>query len=167
MSSRKHKVEFEIPLPEAVSVLGAVGRGLQRGQLELAGGTIQLEEFRSLELTLHPRGETLHCKLKVKYPQEVEAPQEETEYRSLKKRMQRSWKLIRRCLGAGSLPEQQLLESFLADSRRMVTYPGKGEARYPDYLAAVESLQTAVAAESLEATLEAYARVEEQRRRCH
>jgi len=167
MSSRKRKAEFEIPLPEVQELLEALGTGLRRGQLDLQDRTISLEGFHSLELTLRPRGETLHCKVKVKYPREVDPRPEETEYTTLKKRMQRSWKLIRRCLGAGSLPDQQLVEAFLADSRLMVTYPDRGEVRYPDYLAVVQGLEDAMASESQEAVIEACARVEEQRRRCH
>jgi len=55
-------------------------------------------------------------------------------YKSLKKRMKNSFKLILRMLHEGQTPPAEAVASFLADAEVMCAYPGKGDPFYPEFL---------------------------------
>jgi XXXCH domain-containing protein len=154
MGSHKEKLEREVPVETL------------RGLLDCLG--VELADCRSLELTLKPRDGAVRCRARVKLAA-AEEPEKggRPKYSQLKKRMKADWKEIRRSLGAGTLPEASVVERFLADSRLMCTYPGKGDPLYPAYLEAVASLSRAMASGSLEAVIAACAEVNGQRRECH
>ena len=65
------------------------------------------------------------------------------QYGSLKKRMKTYFKAIGQAGTAGAMPADELISTFLADSRSMVSYPGKGDEFYPAYMDACEALQQA------------------------
>lgn len=54
-------------------------------------------------------------------------------YKALKKRMGKEFKLIRKAVMAGQMPDRALVESFVELSTLMTTYPGKGDPMYPEY----------------------------------
>ena len=58
---------------------------------------------------------------------------EKPKYKTLKKRMKSSFKLIREALESNQMPMAAILESFIRDSELMVTYPGYGDEYYEAY----------------------------------
>ena len=58
---------------------------------------------------------------------------EKPKYKTLKKRMKSSFKLIREALESNQMPMAAILESFIRDSELMVTYPGYGDEFYEAY----------------------------------
>ncbi|QLA17667.1 GAK system XXXCH domain-containing protein [Desulfolutivibrio sulfoxidireducens] len=88
-------------------------------------------------------------------------------YTSLKKRMKRDFKDIGASLAAGFDPKPAVVASFLADSRLMTTYRGKGDASYPDYLAALAAFETAAASGEPEAMVQAYRELAARKKQCH
>lgn len=64
-------------------------------------------------------------------------------YKDLKKRMKVTFKALLAALAEGRLPGVQVVESFLLDSRTMVSFPGKGDQYYAPYNAAVEAFRKA------------------------
>lgn len=91
------------------------------------------------------------------------------DYKTLKKRMQESFKDIGKRLAAQQLPEVQVLREFLADSERMVTFSGEkyGGSYYPAYREACRRLSEAHASGNLNDFKAAYAALDQMKKDCH
>jgi len=81
--------------------------------------------------------------------------------------MKRDFKDIGASLAAGAAPHADTLAAFVADSRLMTTYRGKGDEHYPDYLAAVDRFEAAWAAGDQETTARAYRELALCKKACH
>ena len=64
-------------------------------------------------------------------------------YKRLKKRMASSFKAIFRALHQNSLPPEEAVLDFIADSRLMTQYPGKGDPLYAEYNKLTDILEEA------------------------
>lgn len=136
-------------LPDFLRELAdAVEQGGGEGEFESVGG------FSKLKLSARNEFGQLSVKMKVKPPKtsrtarpfsaspESAAPEAEgvpeseiakPRYKSLKKRMKSSFKMIVKMLHQGQTPPAEAVASFLADAEVMTTYPGMGEEFYPDF----------------------------------
>ncbi len=125
----------------------AIEKGGGEGEFE------NLDGFVKLKLSLKEAFGGFSLKMKVKSPRELppaagalfpgfgegEAPvsvgqDELPRYKSVKKRMKTSFKVILRMLHEGQCPPAEAVASFLADAELMCAYPGKGDVFYPDFL---------------------------------
>ena len=88
-------------------------------------------------------------------------------YKDLKKRMKQTFKHIGLALAAGQAPDAGVLADFIADSRRMTTYPGQGDAFYPAYNAAVDRLEAAATSGDLAAMTKTVAALGRMKKECH
>lgn len=196
MGSRKEKISVLVSRGELPQVLEQLAAGISAGRLVVGEREVELGDFKSLELSLKPLGEELALKVKVKFPRPSEdvlddddeeehldeegaepeagegaAPEAGEDgrprYRRLKKRMSKSWKAIRGALKGGALPDPELAAGFLADSRLMIEYPGKGDRYYPDYREAVGRLERALAGQDLEAATAAAVELHGLKKACH
>lgn len=111
--------------------------------------------FDRLKLSFRTRSGQLFMKGKFKTPRRDDAPNmdfmdydeyDKPGYSSLKSHMKTNFRTILRHAHRGELPPAEVLSSFMADSRLMVTYPGYGDEFYPEYLSACERLEAAYAA---------------------
>lgn len=99
--------------------------------------------------------------------EEVEVPGGKPRYKGLKKRMKGSFKAVVTALRLGQAPDAGSLASFVADSRLMTSYPGKGDAFYPAFNAEVDRLEAAAATGDLTAMTEAAATLGRMKKECH
>lgn len=150
------------------------------------------DDFAKLRVGLKRSGHHYKAKLKVKLPSRSFASQgagagvvervSETiaglladatcstphcKYATLKKRMKGPWRTLREISRTGGLPSAALLEAFVADSRLMVAYDGKGEAYYAPYLARLEEMVAAFKAEDTQAFATAVQGMERVVSECH
>lgn len=88
-------------------------------------------------------------------------------YSRLKKRMKAQYRDITRSLQDHRLPEPDVVDAFMADSARMVTYPGKGDEYYPAYTAACQGFAQALAAGDAGLAAERWDAVRLLMRDCH
>jgi XXXCH domain-containing protein len=88
-------------------------------------------------------------------------------YRPLKKAMQQTMKRIERSVHAGALPERGLVEEFVSQVRIMVSYPGFGDAAYPEILAASAALAESSANADLAQCHQALTAILALKKRCH
>jgi len=88
-------------------------------------------------------------------------------YKSLKKRMKSSFKMIVKMIHDGNLPPKAAVDSFLSDSKLMVTYPGFGDEFYGEYIEACNAFRKAYEAESIALCLEAVNVLSSQKGQCH
>nr|WP_284710918.1 GAK system XXXCH domain-containing protein [Desulfovibrio aminophilus] len=88
-------------------------------------------------------------------------------YGPLKKRLKRSWKAVREAVLAGRAPGAAQAEAFVADSERMVAFPGKGDAYYAPYTTALESFRIALKSGDIAALRSACDELERVKVQCH
>lgn len=88
-------------------------------------------------------------------------------YKSLKKHMKQTFKSIGQALSAGQLPPVLEARSFIADSRLMVEYQGKGDGFYDAYRDGSLAFEAALAAEDLDGLRAAYDALAQIKRECH
>lgn len=88
-------------------------------------------------------------------------------FKSLKKKMNQNLKEIKTALREEMLPEQALLEEFLAQCRLMVTYTTKGQPYFEEFERATDALAKAWKGEDRAAMDEALAEMGRLKRNCH
>lgn len=143
--------------------------------LENGGGTGNftcVDQFARLKISLRDDFGQLSLKMRTT-PAEVCLPPKEggqsakPKYKRLKKRMKSSFKLIFKMLHEDQAPPQAAVDSFVADSRLMCTYPGYGDEYYAEYLAATDEFEAAFAAGAVEPMRAAAVKLANLKGRCH
>jgi XXXCH domain-containing protein len=186
----KPKLEKTLPRDELADFLRQLAAQAKSGALDFPGGSVPLAGMKTLKIAVKDSGEALTVKVRLKYPKpepvhalpggsgETPAPGGNNgptatgaslrpRYKSLKKRMKRDFKDIGAALAAGSAPRPDTLAAFVADSRLMTTYRGKGDDQYPAYLAAVAAFEAAQAVGDLEAMSRGYRELALCKKKCH
>ena len=67
----------------------------------------------------------------------------EEKFRPLKKMMQQTFSRLKGSVQAEALPDRQVVYEFMQQVKMMISYPGFGDAAYPEFLSASEALATA------------------------
>lgn len=182
----KHKAETTLERAALADWLRGLAQAIEAG--ELPGDTpVSLEGWRGLKISVKPGfGETVRAKLSVKFPKPAGSAlaaslpgedrtdlgdDEDTgalpKYKSLKKHMKQTFKAIGQALAAGQMPPALEAQSFIADSKLMVSYPGKGDEFYAAYLEKTQAFEAALAAADLEALQALYRDLAQLKRDCH
>ena len=180
--SNKHKSEKVLDKSELAGWLRDLAAAVDVGELPGETGAASLEGFRSLKLSFKPGldGKVM-AKLSVKFPKTAagalaegaEEDDDEDEsgalpkYKSLKKHMKQTFKAIGVALNAGQMPPGAEAQSFIADSRLMVSYPGKGDEFYAGYLEKTNAFEAALASSDLEALKALHRELAQLKRDCH
>lgn len=181
--SNKHKSEKVLDKSELAGWLRDLAAAVEAGELSgEAGAVLSLEGFRSLKLSFKPGFDgKVMAKLSVKFPKNstgglAEAAEEDDDedesgtlpkYKSLKKHMKQTFKAIGVALNAGQIPPGAEAQSFIADSRLMVSYPGKGDEIYAAYLEKTNAFEAALGTSDLEALKALYRDLAQLKRDCH
>lgn len=187
----KYKSETVVEKNALAGWLRELADGVEAGELPSQSGPVSLEGCRGMKLSVKQGlGETLAVKLSVKFPKPAktsgaaasdefggypddgegdESGEEETlpKYKSLKKHMKQTFKAIGAALAAGQVPPALEAQSFIADSRLMVSYPGKGDEFYAAYLEKTEAFQAALDAADIEAMKALHQELAQLKRDCH
>lgn len=136
-------------------------------------------EFRKLKIGIKKNLAGYSVEMKFKGPKPAE--DEDTgkspatslpggmKYKSLKKRMQGSFKAIRTALEAGVLPPEPVMKAFLADAEQMILYPGEkyGESFYKIFDESCARLWQAFEAKDLTACRTAFEETDQLKKDCH
>ena len=180
--SNKHKSEKMLDKTELAGWLRDLAAAVDAGELPGETGAASLEGYRSLKLSFKPGLEgKVMAKLSVKFPKtaagdlaegaEEDVDDEESgalpKYKSLKKHMKQTFKAIGAALSAGQMPPIAEARSFIADSRLMVSYPGKGDEFYAAYLEKTNAFEAALGASDLEALKALHHDLAQLKRDCH
>lgn len=139
-----------------------------------------VNDFKKLKIAIKNEFGQINVKLKIKAAdtceeEGVEAPtaeaaeagQAKPKYKHLKKRMKSSYKMIVKMIHDGEVPPAEAVESFLADSDLMVTYPGYGDEYYDDYITVCEAFKKAYESGDLAKMDEAIGAISHEKSRCH
>ncbi|MBI4807229.1 MAG: GAK system XXXCH domain-containing protein [Desulfovibrio sp.] len=175
--SNKHKCERMLDKSAVAGWLRDLATDFDRGELAGEAGAVSLEGFKGLKLSIKPAfdGKIL-VKLSVKFPKATTGAQTEDDddesdalpkYSSLKKHMKQTFKAIGAALAAGQLPPALEAQSFIADSKLMVSYPGKGDEFYKAYLEKTNAFEAALAISDLETLKAVHSELAQLKRDCH
>ncbi len=178
----KHKAEIILEKDGVSAWLRELADGVDAGELASPSGPVSLEGMKGLKVAFKESFDgRVRAKLSVKFPKPVSpligepgVPDEDEgeegalpKYKSLKKHMKQTFKAIGMALNAGQLPPDLEARSFIADSRLMVSYPGKGDEFYAAYLEKTEAFEAALAASDVESLKTLYQELAQLKRDCH
>jgi len=181
-NSNKHKSEKKLDKSELAGWLRDLAAAVESGELPGETGAVSLEGYRSLKLSVKQGfDDAFLAKLSVKFPKNAtggmaEAGREDDDedesgalpkYKSLKKHMKHTFKAIGIALNAGQIPPEAEAQSFIADSRLMVSYPGKGDEIYAAYLEKTNAFEAALGTSDLETLKALYRDLAQLKRDCH
>ena len=134
-----------------------------------------VEDFRKIKIGIKKEFGRMNLKVRVKPADgcedaadgdEGETPSK-PKYSHLKKRMKSSFRLLRKTIADGQVPPAEAVDSFLADSRLMLTYPGCGDEYYASYAEACGKFDAAFRSGDLARMQEAVDALTEEKNRCH
>jgi len=191
--SRKRRFELALPRVEVPKALSDLTAQVASGLLLIAGEPVSIDDCVSLKIGIKHFGVSSLLKVTLKYPTlgpealptpesletDVEPPDAGSEagervgsggrlrYKSLKKRMKQTFKGLVTALRAGLAPDAATTAAFIADSRSMITYSGKGDAFYPAYAAEVDRLEQAAANDDIAAMTASVAALDRMKKECH
>lgn len=89
------------------------------------------------------------------------------QYKRLKKRMASSFKVIFKALHQNSVPAEEAVADFIADSRLMTKYPGKGDTLYTEYNNLTDILEEAWKTKNLQKFHETVDALNHMKTECH
>jgi len=193
--SRKCRFELVLPRVEALRALADLTAQAGAGRLVIGDETVDVGDCASLKIGIKHFGASSLLKVSLRYPAlgadalptpaglEAEsvppagpdtaeaaataAPEARPRYKNLKKGMKQTFKGVVAALRAGVAPDAALLGEFIAASRTMTSYPGRGDAFYPAYDAEIDRLEAAAAAGDVQAMTASAAALDRMKKECH
>ncbi|WP_419783198.1 GAK system XXXCH domain-containing protein [Maridesulfovibrio sp.] len=180
--AKKSKIEKYIQPGELPAFLRKMADALEGGASEEDAYLVMIEGFKKLKINI--RNEFGHTAVKVTakpMPAEKEeiaedkiesSVAEETasakpKYKSLKKRMKASFKIIFKSVHAGTLPPAGVVEEFMTDSKLMVGFEGYGDEYYDEFTEACGQFQQACNDSDIDAAHKACDEINSITAHCH
>lgn len=158
--SFKLKLKYETALtPDLNGALGA----LPEEDIEKDDQTVQ-------EPVSEPESGEAQASQAAEEPAEGEkADKPKSSYKSIKKKMSKSFKSIKKALAEEGMPSKEDIEAFAADCQTMTTFTGKdkGEEHYQDFLHHVEDMKQAAQKGDAEALARAITELGAIKKACH
>ncbi len=134
------------------------------------------ENFQKLEMGIKKGEEGFSLKVKMKISHEdraekespaVSGKKEKSRYKKIKKRMKASFKEISECMEKGTLPEEELVTSFLQDSRLMTSFSEYGAEFFTEYDKICAEFRRAFENRDMQACKTAYNELSRLKDDCH
>ncbi len=133
-----------------------------------------VDDFKKIKISAKDEFGQICLKVRIKSEVPCEDFTDETgqttgkpKYKTLKKRMKSSFKLLLKMIHENQMPPRAAIDSFLEDSELMVTYPGYGDDYYDDYIRACSAFKAACDAEDLARMHETIDALVHEKSRCH
>lgn len=135
-----------------------------------------LVEVEKVKISFRKKEDVAKVKLQLYFPEEFEYnPESEREllenpklkYSKLKKMMKKSYAELCRAVQNDILPPADLVENFINQSAKMVTYGGRGDEHYGRYSDACFNFERAYDDGDQEKMKTALARVQKIKKECH
>jgi XXXCH domain-containing protein len=131
---------------------------------------VDLGNFKEVKISIKSFDDQFEFKMKVKSQSRASVTDKtkKEKYSSLKKRMKSEFEMILDIVNNNVLPLEQVINKFLIDSEKMMTYPDKGgEDRFDEYRQACHAMKTAFENKDLNVFKEACKSVHGVRKTCH
>jgi XXXCH domain-containing protein len=180
MGRRDHKLERKIARDDLPTFLRTLASLLEEAVPEddsLRALQGAMSGFGKMKISIKEEtANDLVLKLKVKREEFDKGPDETApsgklgkrpKYSVLKKRLEKSFSGLSRNLDRGSLPSEEVMNAFLGDSGRLVTYPGKGDPFYKDYSKLCRTLKEAYEGQDIALLRSTYRALDRLKNDCH
>lgn len=177
------KVSFsELTGAQAAQLLRELANGLEglpaEGEPRFSLDSAALSKCK---ISLKKESSGYELKIKVKHldmadpPEDADKPEktepveddEPSDYKKIKKQMGKQFKRIIENLLIGVLPDDDVVHSFLNDSRRMTAFPQYGQEYYPVFETACDQFREAFEKRDPEACKNAYQALSRIKKECH
>lgn len=171
----KNKIETYIPVSGLPRFLHDLADAIERGGTD---DFTCVEDFEKIKISIKKEFGQVAIKTHFK-PRKPCAPISKVDenglplegtkppYEDLKKRMKSSFKMIVKMVHDEQLPPKAAVDSFLADSELMVSYPGYGDEYYDEYMQACEAFRKAFASGDVAHCRETVIAISKQKGQCH
>ncbi len=177
-SSKETKVELSLDIADAARFFRIFADGLEGGDKKpLTEYGVYLLQNNKIKIGLKRSPDAIFLKIKLKTSEQVSGSEDITphvaskenitDYKSLKKRMAKSFKNIKKSLQAGNPPVAYDLSIFFEDSKNMLTYSGKGDRFYPAYAEACNLFKKTIKGHNLDEMLDALQNIDKIKSACH
>jgi XXXCH domain-containing protein len=131
---------------------------------------VDLADFKEVKLSIKSYDDQFECKMKVKSQSRASITDKtkKEKYASLKKRMKSEFEMIIDIINNNVFPLDKVMNKFLTDSEKMMTYPDKGgKERFDEYRQACDAMKSAFEKRDLNELKEACKLVQSVRKACH
>lgn len=176
----KQKQEFYLSVKETAEKLRMLADELENGEVSINSEKCTIAADTKVKISMKARGDTFSSKFKFKLTNPLyetaegeDKSQSSVEsdidtYKQLKKSMSKDFKAIKKsCIVEQVLPESDLVERFYHDSKKMCTYPNKGEEFYESFLKQADLLYEAFKTSDLKAMGTVVESLAQSRSDCH
>jgi XXXCH domain-containing protein len=136
-----------------------------------------LTDFSKIRIRVKREGDHADVKMKIKWQETAREETDEgdsalekprkTKYKTLKKRMEKTFKAMAKELKHGVVPSLDTVETYLEDAAKMVTYPDKGEPFYSDFQKACLEFKKVYKSKDVAAIKDSYAHMDKLKDTCH
>lgn len=176
MSGKELKLEKMLSSQDAAVFLRALAAEIENGAMEQPReDAFDLKDFKKIKIEIKRVGSQVELKGKVKFndpetgcrDEDKQADKGKPKYKSVKKRMEKTFKHISAAAEKGVMPDRADIEAFVADSDLMVSYPGHGDEHYEAYSTTCVQLNVAFENNDLAALRERCGQLEAMRKHCH
>ncbi len=183
MTQDKKYMEQILSDQQTADFLRQLASGIEKGSLDFNETRVLWDEVNKIKITFKNQGNQVVVKTKLKSdpPANTEIDLEyspepdKTEpgktpsgsYKSLKKRMKKTFKNILAYLHKDVMPDSEIFESFVLDCRAMTGYSGYGDEYYADFLKEIQSMEQAFSKQDMPLTKESAARINHFMKDCH
>lgn len=175
MTFRKEIVAYG---DDALHVLGYITEGVSSSEPPVSADVlIDFVKLRKLKISLKKQSGQVFLKCKVKYLVDdsdgavrdviTSRNRDMPGFKALKKRMDKSFKMIGERLENGGLPSNIEVELFCSNAQRMTTFAGYGDSMYPEFIQVIHEFQEAFHRSDLDECLSLYARISAIKKSCH
>jgi XXXCH domain-containing protein len=131
---------------------------------------VDLADFKEVKISIKAYDDQYEFKMKVKAPSQASVTDKtkKEKYSSLKKRMKSEFEMIMGIVNNNVMPLEQIINKFLMDSEKMMTYPDKGgEDRFDAYRQACHAMKTAFENKNLNELKDACKLIQSVRKTCN
>ncbi len=177
MKKTGNKNEIIVYGDDSIKLLQHIIDGLAGNPVESATYPIDYSRLKKLKLSIKKKFGQPYVKCKIKYEGKADIPAERVaapdsniekpDYKVLKKRMKKTFKIIGDRLKNGSMPSNLEAELFCENAERMTTYPGYGDAMYPAFLQLAGEFREAFHQVDIQKCRALFAEIDAMKKACH
>lgn len=167
---------------QTADFLRGLATGIETGSLELGGESFDWSEIKKIKITFKNQESQLMVRTKLKKEPSMDLEMEFNEdeasesepvnddnssYKTIKKRMKRAFKVIHKNLTSNQLPPVENMDLFLRDCVLITGFPGYGDENYPRFLEYVQEVTHAHNQKDLDKLRQAFSGLASLMKDCH
>jgi len=175
MGSKEVKIDKQLSFADTDNFLKTLGDALAgRPAVDPSALGFDLQDFKKIKMDLKQEGNLCCLKIKVKYTSPASGSSSEDatgqkKYKTLKKQMKASFKVLKTAMEAGSLPSAETVGAFMEQAGLMISYTdrGYGDEYYDEFMKLCSDFKEIFDAGDLQQLTEAFNAIDARKALCH